>query len=368
MGGMVPNRRIGRRRFLQGAAALGLAPLAGQLLTACGDPGKDRLAFWNWQDYLDEQLLEDFRREAGIVTSYSTYASNDELQERLTLAGVARKGGRKATTVDLVVPSDTLFRQLDDGDQLQDLDRDVVTDELLAALDPRLRDAAPGIASGRAVPWATGTTGIGYDTTVFDEPPGWEVFLDDAHAGKLTLLDERREAFAAALLSLGEDPNATDRATIDAAAEQLRSMLAVIDGFDSATYLDRLRSGELVAVQGFNTDVLQARADNPNLAFTIPEAGGTRWTDLLCIPTDAPNPEAANEFIAFYLRPDVSARNAEFNQVDTGNAEATAELPPALRDDPAIYPPADVADRLTVLQPLGDAEGRYADAWDEVRG
>lgn len=359
---------VDRRRFLQGTAAVALTPLAARYLAACGDPGDDRLAFWNWQDYIDESILDDFRTASGIVTSYSTYASNDELEERLTLAGVARKGGRKATSVDLIVPSDNLFRRLKDDGRLQELDRDVVTEALLANLDPALRDAQPDPGDRYSIPWATGTTGIGYDTTVFDEPPGWEVFLDEEHAGKMTLLDEQREAFAAALFSLGEDPNATAVRTVEAAADRLREMLEVIVGFDSATYLDRLRDGELVAVQGFNTDVLQAREDNPNLAFTIPEAGGTRWTDLLCIPEDAPNPDAANEFIAFYLGPEISARNAEANKVDTGNVAAAEEISAELRDDPAVYPPADVADRLVTLQSVGDAQARYSSLWDDVKG
>ena len=368
---MRPNlgsARFDRRRFLQGAAAVGLAPLAARYLAACGDPGDKRLAFLNWQDYIDPTILDDFTKRTGITVSYSTYASNDELEDRLTLAGVARKGGRKATTVDLVVPSDNLFRRLHDDDRLQELDRDVVTAALLGNLRADLVAAEPDPGNRYSVPWATGTTGIGYDTTVFDEPPTWDVFLDQAHAGKTTLLDERREAFAAALFSLGEDPNATSAATIDAAADRLAEMAKVIDAFDSATYLDRFRAGELVAVQGYNTDILQARADNPDLAFTIPEAGGTRWTDLLCIPKEAPNPEAANRFVAFYLDPEVSARNAEANQVDTGNEAALDEVDEALRDDPAVYPPDDVDRRLVVLQDLGATEDRYRDAWKSIKG
>ncbi len=121
-------------------------------------------------------------------------------------------------------------------------------------------------------------------------------------------------------------------------------------------------------MQAYNTDVLQARADNPDLAFTIPVAGGTRWTDLLCIPTDAPNPEAANRFIAFYLDPAVSARNAEANQVDTGNQAAADEVDDALAADPAVFPPSDVEQRLVVLQDLGSAEDRYRDAWKSIKG
>ena len=52
------------------------------------------------------------------------------------------------------------------------------------------------------VPWATGTTGIAYNHDEFDEPPGYEVFLDDKVRNKATILDETRDAYAVALFSL----------------------------------------------------------------------------------------------------------------------------------------------------------------------
>lgn len=53
-------------------------------------------------------------------------------------------------------------------------------------------------------------------------------------------------------------------------------MKGVIAGFDSATYLDRLESGELVCVHGYSSDVLQSRDRNPNFAFTLPVQGALR--------------------------------------------------------------------------------------------
>lgn len=356
-----------RRRFLQAGAAFLAAPALADLLAACSQPSDSQLSFWNWQDYIDPKVLDDFQDRTGIAVTYSTYASNDELEQRLNLAGAVRKGGRKPTSVDLIVPSDNLFASLQDNGRLQPLDRSVVTPALLANLDPELRAAQPDPGDRYSVPWATGTTGIGYDTRVFDEPPTWEVFRDPSHAGKTTLLDEEREAFAAALFSLGEDPNTTDPDTIDAAAVQLGAMAEVIDGFDSATYLDRLRSGELVAAQGFNTDVLQARRSNRHLAFTIPEAGGTRWTDLLCIPSDAPSAANANRFVAFVLEPEISARIAEASQVDTGNRAARRSVSPRLLEDPAVFPPAAIERRLVTLEPLPKAAAaRYATAWRRI--
>lgn len=356
---------ITRRDALRLGAITALAFAASPLAAACGQASDQRLRILNWQNYVDPNLVADFESQAGVTVTYSTYDSNDALADQLALAGVSRRRGRDATTVDLIVPSDNLFRRLRDQERLRPLDGAVVTEELLGRLDPAMRqlDADPGNRFG--VPWATGATGIGYDTTVFPEPPDWSVFLSAEHAGRMTLLDERREAFAAALYAGDGDPNTTDPAELATAEEMLVAMLANTE-LDAATYLGRLAGGELVAAQAFSTDLLQARQANPNLAFVVPPQGGTRWVDLLCVPDDAPNPELASRFVAFYLDPKVSAANAAAIRADTGNAAAREFVPADLLAEPAAFPSEADAARLTSLRDLGDDEQLYIEAWDRV--
>ncbi len=358
-------RPISRRDALRLGATSALALAASPLIAACGQASDQRLRILNWQDYIDPNLVADFEAQAGVTVTYNTYDSNDALADQLALAGVSRRRGRDATTVDLIVPSDNLFRRLRDQGRLRPLDTGVVTEELLGNLDPSMRqlDADPGNRFG--VPWATGATGIGYDATVFSEPPDWTVFLSGEQAGRMTLLNERREAFAAALYASGGDPNTTDPAELATAEETLASMLANAE-LDAATYLSRLAAGELVAAQAFSTDLLQARRINPDLAFVIPPQGGTRWVDLLCVPDDAPNPGLASRFVAYYLGPKVSAANAAAVQADTGNAAAREFVPAELLADRAAFPPEADAGRLTSLRDLGDDEQLYIEAWDRV--
>lgn len=353
-----------RRAILRATGLIGIATLAGPSLAGCSTAAEKRISFLNWQDYIDPDLLREFTDKTGLEVGYETYASNDELERRLTAAAVTRKGGRKATSFDLIVPSANLFSRLMAADALRAFDDSIVTSTLTAELNPRLEQRADP-DNRYSIPWAAGTTGIGYDTRVFAEPPTWEVFLDPQYAGRMSLLDETREAFAAALFLLGEDPNTTDPGVVAAAEKKLRAML-VNSSLNSATYLDGLAEGELVVAQGFNTDVLQAQARNPDLGYVVPEAGGTTWVDLLCIPTDAPNPDGANEFVAFYLDPEVSARNAEYNHVATGNLAARAAVDPALLADPAVYPPPAVEKVLVALRDLGDAEELYLQAWERL--
>ena len=140
-----------------------LAPL----LASCSDPNDSQLVFLNWQDYIDPTILTDFTDTSGLTVTYETYASNDELSNRLKLAEVGRRRGREGSSFDLIVPSDNLLRQLRTIDLLQEIDKDIVTN--IDNLDDAFR-AEPFDPGNRfSVPWATGTTGIGYDTTVFSD-------------------------------------------------------------------------------------------------------------------------------------------------------------------------------------------------------
>ena len=199
---------IGRRNSSdwQGAPS---SPLRG-LLSACGNP---RAA----DQSLLPQLAGLHRRDAcsptspgerGITVTYETYASNDELARRLAQAQRPREGGRSGTSFDLIVPSDNFVTRFRNEGALTELDQEAFSG--LDNLADVFRRAEFDPGNRFSIPWATGTTGIGYDTTVFDEPPGYDVFLTQEHAGRMTVLNEIRDAFGLALFSIGRDPNTTD--------------------------------------------------------------------------------------------------------------------------------------------------------------
>ena len=359
-------RLVSRRDVLRLGGAAGLGVLLVPLLGSCSDPNESKLVFLNWQDYIDPTILSDFTDESGLSVTYETYASNDELQRRLVLAETARRRGRQGNTFDLIVPSENLLTQLRSVDGLSELDKDVVVSLGNLAEEFRREPFDPG--NRFSVPWATGTTGIGYDSTAFDGPPDWNVFLDPAHQGAMTILEETRDAFGAALFAIGEDPNTSDPATIDAAADFLIEAKGVIAGFDSATYLDRLAGGELACAEAYSSDVQIAKRTNPDLEFTIPPQGGLRWIDSLCIPTGAANPKGSNEFIEFYLQPEISATNASTSQVDTGNEAALEFVPQEVLDNPVIFPPPETLAVLRFTEDLGpEVNAQYDAAFERVK-
>jgi len=362
-----PGRPVSRRDVLRAGGMLGVALGFAPLLSACtSSEDVKRLSFLNWTDYIAPGTLKRFEQQTGISTTYETYTSNDELRKRLQQAGVVRRGGRKPTTFDLVVPSDNFVQEFRDDDLIQKLDLDQIQN--LDNLSEEFRNESFDPGNQYTVPWATGTTGIAYNTDEFDDPPGYDVFLDRAVRNRATILDEARDAYAVALFSLGKDPNTTRPTDVDAATDRLLDMKKVITGFQSGDYWKGLAAGDTVVAQAYSSDFQLARERNPKLAFTFPEAGALRWVDSLAIPTDAPRKKSAEAFISFYLQPEVSAGVSRYVQVDTGNRAARELLPDRLLDDPVVFPPEDVLDRLVFTAYLGADESLYTDGWDRVRG
>jgi putrescine transport system substrate-binding protein len=363
---VLENSRFSRRGFLKASlssgALFGLAPL----LNACGEQGEPKkLSFLNWQDYIAADTLDGFTKASGNEVSYQTYASNDELAFLLNRGSGARRGGRQGSSYDLIVPSNNALETFKNAGLLQALKPDKITG--LENLRPDVLNAAFDPGNVYSIPWATGTTGIGYDSDVIKTPPDWSVFANPTYKGRMTILNEAREALAMALISIDRSPNAREQADIDKATEVLIQLKANLQSFDSKTYLRDLAAGKLVACQAFSSDLLIAQQQRPSLRFVLPPQGATRWIDSLVIPADAARPGRAHEFISYFLKPEVAAGVSSAAKVDTGNAQAFERLAPEIRNNPTIFPPADVLKKLPFLEILGDDQKKFDEAWKQVQ-
>jgi spermidine/putrescine-binding protein len=366
----LPNQlSLSRRQVLR---ALSIGPFAlGSLLSACASKDEAaRLAFLNWNDYVAPDTISTYEKVFETSVSYQTYESNDELAKLLRQAGSARRGGRKGSTFDLAVPSGSVMGEFIRGGLLQKLDPkklpslDVFRPDVLTRpFDPK---------NEWSVPWATGTTGIGYDLDVFKSPPDWTVFADDTYKGRLTLLNEKQEAMSAALLSIGADPNSTDVAAINKAGDQLRKMLEVTRLDSSEAYWRNLADGTVVAVQGYSSDIAQARerakAKGRNIGFVLPTQGSTRWVDNLVIPDGAPRPLRAHTFISHIMTPEVSAAIITSVKAATGNGAAQKLLTNEVLNDPMIFPPDAALKNSAFAADLGDAAADWTRVWKAVTG
>jgi putrescine transport system substrate-binding protein len=309
---------------------------------------------YNWSDYIDPQVIKDFEAETGIAVRYDVFDSNEVLETKLLTGN---------SGYDVVVPSAYFLERQIKAGVFRKLDKGKLGN--LAHLDPELTAIAarhdPDNAHGVVYMW--GTTGIGYNAEkvlgIMPDAPvdSWNLVFDPAIAAKfkdcgISVLEDPTDMVATVLLWLGKDPNSQSEADLKLAEEKLLAIRPYIRTIHSSQYIEDLANGEICIAVGYSGDVLQAKdraaeAGKPiDIRYSIPKEGALMWFDTLAIPADAPNPDNAMAFIDYLLRPEVAAKNSEFVNYANANAGATALLPAELREDPGIYPPADVKARL----------------------
>ena len=359
--------------------------LAAATLAACG--GKDekaaagapskRLNVYNWSDYIAEDTIPEFEKATGIAVTYDVFDS-DEMVETKLLAG--------SSGYDVVVPSlSFLGRQIQAGVFLP-LDKSKIPN--LKNLDPamlkRIEQQDPG--NQYAVPYLWGTSGIGYNVdkikAIFGDTAvtgSWDVVFKPENAAKLkdcgiTVLDTPSELIPIALNYLGEDPHSFDPAVIDKAAALLKTIRPYIRNFHSSSYINDLANGDVCLVIGWSGDVIQARdraaeaGNGVNIAYSIPKEGAPQWFDMLAIPKDAKHPENAYAFINYLLQPEVAAANTNFIHYANPVPKATPLVSEEIRNDPTIYPPADVAAKMfTYSINPPEVDKLYTRLWTEIK-
>jgi putrescine transport system substrate-binding protein len=336
------------------AAAVVLVAIAGG---AAAQKGRV-VNFYNWSDYIDPTVLDDFSRETGIKVRYDTFDSNDTLEAKL-LAG---KSG-----YDVVVPTGYfLARQIAAG-IFQKLDKSKLPN--LANVWPEIASRLASYDPGNqyAVNYMWGTTGIGYNVNAAREMLGetasvdsWADVFEPAKIARfkdcgIHLLDSSDDIMPAALHYLHLDPNSSEPGDLQKAADLLLKIRPYVRKFHSSEYLNALATGEICFVVGFSGDIKQAqkRAAEAKggvaVGYAIPKEGAQLWFDNLAIPKDAPDVAEAHALINYLLKPEVAAKNTNFIAYANGNLASQKFVDHAILDDRTIYPDAATMAKLYTI-------------------
>ncbi|WP_425305379.1 polyamine ABC transporter substrate-binding protein [Chthonobacter albigriseus] len=314
---------------------------------------------YNWSDYIDESVLADFTKETGIKVVYDVFDSNEMVETKLLAGG---------SGYDVVVPTGPfLARQIQAG-VFQKLDKSKLPN--LANMWPdimqRLAKYDPG--NEYAINYMWGTTGIGVniDKVKAIDPnapvDSVKILFDPEWSSKfkecgIQVLDAPDELIPAALNYLGKNPDSKETADIEAAGELLKTIAPNIQKFHSSEYINALANGDICIAFGWSGDVLQAKTraeeagNGVKIEYRIPVEGAYMWFDNMAIPADAKNVAEAHEFINYIMRPDVIAKASNYVAYANGNLASQKLMDPAILNDPAIYPPADVTAKLFSITP-----------------
>jgi len=332
----------------------------GAAVGRCGDPERlgEALNFYNWADYIDEAVLENFEKECGVRVTMDTYTSNEEMIAKVQAGN---------SGYSLVIPTDYAVEILIEQELARPLDKENIPNA--ANLDPKQLGLYYDPDNTYSFPYQYSTTGLAYNETAFAEPPtSWAVLFDqNEHCGESSLLDDQYETVGASLAYLGHSWNETSDAAHEEAIDLLLEAKDCISAFDSANFIGNLASGEVVVAEAWGFAAGIARLDNPDVRYVIPDEGGILWQDNFVVPVDAPDPYTAEVFINYMLEPDIGALITEYTFGFTPNLK----VEPLLSDDyhgiitdGGIFIDDEVRERL---EPSIRADTkRYADTYKAV--
>lgn len=326
---------------------------------------KEELRIFSWSEYMDEvEMTKAFEKKTGIKVKLDLYESNEDMMAKLQAGGLRQ--------YDIIIPSDYILPSLINLKLIQKLDHSKIPN--LKNLFPRFRNTAFDPGNVYTVGWQWGTVGLVYNTDKIkpEEAASWSILFDPAKKpGPFCLIDSVRDMLGITLAYLGYDYNSVNPKELKAAADllvQTKKRSECLGFKGGVGGKNDVISGVAAAAVVYNGDALKAIAENPgSIVFTVPREGGTIWVDSMCIPAEAPNPDAAHLWINWVLEAEVGAALSNYNHYASPNE---ASLPFILKEDlnnPGVWPPQEIMDTLRYIKDLGAENTLVDQAWTMVK-
>jgi putrescine transport system substrate-binding protein len=335
-----------------------------------------RVNIYNWADYIGETTLEDFASETGIEPIYDTYASSEEMEAKI-LAGMSG--------YDVVLSSGMAMPMFVRAGVFRELDKAALTG--MENLNPTLVAILDGWDPGlkHCVPYMWGSVGFTYNLDLVRERlpdadlEDLSTIFDPANAAALadcgiSILDSPTDIMKMMLPYLGLDGDSKNPEDFQKVVEAFAPIRDYIRAFDNTNYLNAIPNGELCVINNWSGDygVAAGRAAEAglelNLQYVVPKTGAPLWFDAWAVPTDAPHPEAAHEFLRFMLRPEVIAACTNYTLYANANDASKEFIDDYILEDPAIYPDDETISRLFVTTPDDEETNRMITrAWQSVK-
>ena len=383
------------------------------LCTAFSVEAADRahtLKIYNWADYIDESVLDDFKvwykEQTGddVEIIYQLFDINE-----IMLAKIER--GKE--DFDVVCPSEYIIERMLRNNMLLPIDKDFgKTPNYLQNISPYIIDCFNKIdgsgknANDYAVGYMWGTTGMLYNTRYVtrEEASTWSTLLNDKFAKKIFVKDAFRDVYSTQLIYLRQNElangttsldalmyDATDESIADVEAH-LKKVKKLVAGWEAdfgkemmtkeKAYINLTWSGDAVWA------IEEAAEVGVPLDYVVPKEGSNVWFDGWVIPKYAVNTKAARYFINFMCRPDIAIRNMD--EIGYVSVVASPEVLEAQSDDeltetvdatyffgegaekvklnPVMYPDKAVIGRCAMMHDSGQRTSKMLEMWARVKG
>ena len=301
------------------------------VLLGCSEDRSHILKVYNWADYIDEELLEEFEdwyfEQTGenVEIIYQTFDINETMLSKIELGH---------EDYDVVCPSDYIIERMIKNDLLLPLDFDFGnTPNYIENVAPYIDEKFSQIeGSGKdardySVGYMWGTVGLIYNPKYVEHAGSWEVLRNPAYKGKVLMKDAFRDVYTALLIGLNREAidageKDMDALSFDTSEESIRLVEDYLNSFKEsvsgweADFGKEQMTKELAWINlSWSGDaqwaIDEAAEMGMDLRYNIPSEGSVVWFDGWVIPKYAKNIKAASYFINFMCKPENAIRNMD---------------------------------------------------------
>ena len=341
-------------RAKKAAAVMLCAALTAAMATGVSVNAKDKdeLVLYTWDGMVPQEVLDDFEKETGTKVVYSNFDTDETMLEKLSQA----KGG----DYDVVIADDYIIESAVKEGLVQKLDKDAITN--WGNINPLFQGQFYDPDDEYTVPYGAGIPLIVYDPDQVDiDIKGYKDLWDPSLEDSVAIIGAYRVICGITQLSMGKSMNEDDVDVIARTGEKLQELAPNIRLIQDDNTQNALLNGEASVAFLYTSQVTQALKDNPDLKVVYPEEGLGFGILGTFIPSEAPNAEAANEFINYLLQPEVTAKC--INSVGYYNTNKAAD---DLVDENLVVPD-DVTKGESIENVSQEAEQEYNKIWTEFK-
>lgn len=285
------------------------------LLSSCSKREGNVVNMYNWGEYIDKEVLDEFTRETGIKVNYETFVTNEDMYLKI------KQGG---SNYDIVVPSDYMIEKMIKEDMLEPIDKNKLSN--YKNIDSKFLNKSYDPESKYSIPLYWGTLGILYNKNLVDgEITSWADLWNEKHKDKIIMLDSSRDSFAAALLKNGFSMNSRNKEELEIAKKDLiKQKKSILAYLVDETKDNMLAENAAIAVMysGDATELLDA---DEKFEYVKPKEGTNLWFDSMVILKNSKNKENAHKLIDFLIRKDILSKNMNYTYYAVPNQEVINE-------------------------------------------
>lgn len=327
------------------------------LLVSCSEKEQKILNVYNYNDYMAQELLDQFEKEYDIKINYDTYMTNEELYYKL-------KQGE--FNYDIIFPSDYMVERMIKEDMLSEINIKKLSN--IENIGSTFLGLSYDSENKYSVPYLWGTLGIIYNKKMVKENvDSWNILWNEKYKKEILMYDSLRDALGLTLKKLGYSMNTLNIEELEAAKKELINQKPLIKAYVLDEVKDMMIENKASIAVVYSGEGMLMMKKNPDLAYVIPKEGTNLWFDTIAIPKESKNKKEANLFIDFLLRAKSGKAIVDYIGYSTPNNATYALLDEKTKSVSGAYPDKNTIENSEVFIDLGDFLKEYNRVWTEIK-